>query len=145
MKQILIVLALVLSSVAAADSIKLYETRYDSSTDYTPEFQVNKDLGRAWVNVAEAESWGDSIHYSDNRVKVEGLSYNAADKTIVLERDGQLIVCAEIYNRRFVIDVGGSIRMKKPCSFSQKKVRVYVDNGFEIRTKTMLQVFLNVE
>ncbi len=145
MKQILIVLALILSSVASADSIKLFETRYDTSTDYTAEFQVNKELGRAWVNVSEAESWGDNTSYTDNRVKVEGLSYNAADKTIVLERDGQLIVCAEIYNRRFVIDVGGSIRMTKRCSFSQKKVTVQVDNGYEVYNVKMLQVFLNVE
>lgn len=144
MKQILIVLALVLSSIASADSIKVFETRYDYS-DYTPEFQINKSLGRAWVNVVEAESTGDSTYYHDNRVLVEGLSYNAADRTIVLERDGQLVVCAELYNRRFILDGGNSIRLTKSCSFSQKIVKVQFDNGFEIRTKKMLQVFLNVE
>jgi hypothetical protein len=145
MKQILIVLALVLSAAASADSVLLFETRYDSATDYLPEFQINKDLGRAWVNVVEAEWNGDSSNYTDNRVKVEGLSYRAEDKKIVLERDGQEIVCAEIYNRRFILDGGRSIRLTDRCSFSQKKVKVQVDNGYEIRTKTMMQVYLNVE
>lgn len=145
MKQILIVLALVLSTVASAESILLLETRYDRSTDYLPEFQVNKELGRAWVNVVEAEFNGDSSYYTDNRVKVPGMSYNAADKSIVIERDGEVIKCAEIYNRRFVIDIGGSIRLTKRCTFSQKKMTVAVDNGYEIYNVKMVQVYLNVE
>lgn len=145
MKQILIVLALVLSSVASAESIKLLEARYDSDTEYLPEFQVNKSLGRAWVNVVESEWNGDSSYYTDNRVKVAGLSYDASDRTIVFEKNGERIVCAEFYNRRFVIDGGNSIRLTDRCSFSQEKVKVQVDNGFEIRTVKMVQVYLNVE
>ena len=145
MKQILIVLALVLSSVATADSILLLETRYDTSTDYLPEFQVNKGLGRAWVNVVEAEFNGDSSNYSDNRVKIEGMSYVAADRSIVIERNGEVIKCAELFNRRLILDGGNSIRLTKRCSFSQKKVTVAVDNGYEVRNVKMIQVFLNVE
>lgn len=145
MKQILIVLALVISSFASAESILLLETRYDSSTDYLPEFQVNKSLGRAWVNVVESEYRGDSSNYSDNRVLVAGMSYDATDKSIVVERNGERIVCAQLYNRRLVLDRGNSIRLTQRCSFSQKKVNVDVDNGFEIRTVKMMQVFLNVE
>jgi hypothetical protein len=145
MKQILIVFALVISSVASADTIKLFETRYDSSTEYSPEFQINKSLGRAWVNVAEAEYMGDSSYYRDNRVLVPGLSYDASERTIVFEKNGERIVCAELYNRRFVIDRGNSVRMTERCSFSQKKVTLPVDNGFEIRNVKMVQVFLNIE
>lgn len=145
MKQILIVLALVLSSVASAESILLLETRYDSSTDYLPEFQVNKELGRAWVNIVASEYVGDSSYYSDNRVKVPGMSYVAADKSIVVERNGEVVKCAEIYNRRFILDGGNSIRLTKNCSFSQKKVSVQVDNGYEVRTVKMVQVYLNVQ
>ncbi len=145
MKQILIVLALVLSSFASAESILLLETRYDSSTDYLPEFQMNKSLGRAWVNVVEAVYNGDSTNYTDNRVKIPGMSYVAADRSIVIERNGEVIKCAELYNRRFILDGGNSIRLTDRCSFSQQKVKVQVDNGYEVRTVKMMQVFLNVE
>lgn len=145
MKQILIVLALMLSTFASAESIKLLEARYDRSVTYMPEFQINKSLGRAWVNVVEADHDGDGSHYSDNRVLVPGLSYDATERVIVFEKDGARIVCAELFNRRFVIDGGDSQRLTKRCTFSNKTLEVDDDNGFEIRTVKIVQIFLNVE
>lgn len=146
MKKFIALFALVLSTVAGADSIKIYETRSTGIDELLPEFQINKELGRAWVNVVERQFWGDESSYTDNRVKVEGLSYDTTDKVVIFEKeDGERVVCSKLYNRRWVIDIGGSLNDTGACQFTVKKVKVDIDNGYEINRVTMLQVFLNVE
>ena len=146
MKKFIALFALVLSTVAAADSIKIYETQSTGIDSLLPEFEINKELGRAWVNVVERQFWGDESTYHDNLVKVEGLSYDTTEKVVVFEKeDGERVVCSKLYNRRWVIDIGGSLNDTGACTFEVKKVKVNVDNGFEVSKVTMLQVFLNVE
>lgn len=145
MKKIIALIAFVISTVAAAESTLIFETKNYANYDVTTEFQVNEKLGRAWVNVELAEYWGDSTTYDDNRVKIEGLSFDVATKTIVLEKDGEQIVCGSMYNRRWVIDGGRSIRNSGKCTFSVKKIKKQFDNGFEVYYVPMIQVFLNVE
>jgi hypothetical protein len=145
MKKFIAILALAFSAVAFADSSVIFETENYSNYDVYPEFQVNKELGRAWVNVVLSEYVGDSSNYYDNRVKIPGLSYKAETKEIVLEKDGQEIVCGKIINRRWVIDIGGSVKESGRCKFTTKKVKVVRDNGFETYKVPMLQVSLNVE
>lgn len=145
MKKFIAILALALSTVAAADSTLIFETKNYSNLDVLPEFQINRELGRAWVNVVVSEYSGDSSNYTDNRVQIEGMSFNEADKTIVIEKNGESIVCGTLYNRRWVIDFGGSIRASKRCTFSVKKIKVTEDNGFETYKVPMIQVYLNVQ
>ncbi len=144
MKKFIALFALVLSTVAAAESTMIFETQ-NTYADVEASFEVNKDLGRAWVNVVLSETSGDSTTYQDNRVKIEGLSYDVASKNIILQKDGQEIICGNVYNRRWVIDFGGSVRNSDRCSFTVKKAKKQIDNGFEIYTVRILQVFMNVE
>lgn len=146
MKKLIAVIALVFSAVAIADSAMIYETRASGVDELLPEFEINKELGRAWVNVVERQYWGDDSTYHDNRVLVEGLSYDANEKVVIFEKaDGERVVCSKHYNRRWVIDIGGSLNDTGKCKFSVKSHIVEVDNGFEINKVKMLQVFLNVE
>ncbi len=145
MKQMLIVLALVFSTLAVADSKMIFETRDYYRYEAMPKFEFNESLGRAWVNVEIAENWGDDTSFYDNRVKIEGMSFNAADRTIVLERNGEEIICASLYNRRYVIDGGRSIRNSGRCTFSVKKETIEVDNGFEINRVRVLRVYMTVK
>lgn len=141
-------IALTVSGMAAADSTKIFEMRNYRylDKDVSTTFQVNTELGRAWVNVELTDRGIDDVTYDDHRVKVEGLSLNAEKTAIVLEKDGALVECATvtpkrgILNRRLVV-----IRPTGLCTFTAKTVKVDVDNGFEIRKVPMLQVFLNVE
>jgi hypothetical protein len=112
MKNLILSLGLTFSSIAAADSVKIFEVANNGvpKHDVSTSFEINEELGRAWVSVSLSESWGDDTTYNDTRVKVEGLSYDAETKSIVLNRHGETIVCGVIYNRRWVIDVGGSVR-----------------------------------
>ncbi len=145
MKKLIAILALIISTVAAAESTLIFETKNYSNYDVLPEFQINRELGRAWVNVVLSEYNGDSSYYTDNRVKIPGMSFNEADKTIVIEKNGETIVCGSLYNRRWVIDFGGSIRTTKRCTFSVKKIKVTEDNGYETYKVPMIQVYLNVQ
>ncbi len=145
MKKLIVLIALALSTVASAESLLIFETKNYSNYDVAPEFQINRELGRAWVNVVLSEYNGDSSTYTDNRIQIEGMSFNEADKTIVIEKNGETIVCGTLYNRRWVIDFGGSIRESKRCTFSVKKVKVTEDNGFETYKVPMIQVYLNVQ
>jgi hypothetical protein len=145
MKKLITLIALILSTAAFADSILVYETRDYSPMDVSPAFGVNKDLGRAWAVLTLTSGSGDSISFYDERVKIEGLSFDAAAKEIVLERNGERIVCGQMYNRRWILDGGRSIRMTERCSFSVKKEKIEIDNGFEIKKKSITRVYLNVE
>ncbi len=145
MKKFIALFALVLSTVAAAESTMIFEVNDDRYYDVAPEFEVNKDLGRAWVNVVLSETTGDSTFYVDNRVKIEGLSYDVASKNIILEKNGEEIVCGSMYNRRWVLDGGRSIRNSGRCKFSVKHAKKQIDNGFEVYSIRVIQVFLNVE
>ena len=145
MKKFIAMLALVLSTLAAAESTMIFEVNDGRYYDVAPEFEVNKDLSRAWVNVVLSEKTSDDMFYTDNRVKIEGLSYDVATKNIVLEKNGEEIICGSLYDRRWVIDGGRSIRKTGRCTFSVKNVKKAVDNGFEIYYVRMIQVFLNVE
>jgi hypothetical protein len=145
LKRLIAVFALALSTVAAAEPTLIFETKNHSDYGVETTFEVNKELGRAWVNVSLSESWGDDTTYDDTRVKVEGLSYDAETKSIVLNRNGETIVCGVIYNRRWVIDIGGSVRQTKRCTFTVKKFNVTEDDGFETYKVPMLQIFMNVQ
>ncbi|MFL5784083.1 MAG: hypothetical protein ACJ76H_05695 [Bacteriovoracaceae bacterium] len=145
MKKFIALITLVLSLSAFADSILVYETRDYSPMDIEASFGVNKDLGRAWAVMTLTQGSGDSISFWDERVKVEGLSFNAETKEIVLERNGEQVVCGQMYNRRWILDGGRSIRMTPRCSFAIKKEKIEIDNGFEIKKKSITRVYLNVE
>ena len=146
MKKLIALIALMFSTVAAANSVLIFETRASGIDELLPEFEINKSLGRAWVNVVERQYWGDSSTYQDNRVLVEGLSFDMDEKVVTFEKeDGERVVCSKLYNRRWVIDIGGSLNDTGRCKFSVKNHAIEIDNGFEIRKVKMLQVFLNVE
>jgi hypothetical protein len=118
-----------------------------SRMDANAHFEINKELNRAWVNVVLSE-WGgggDSVSYEEYRVKIEGLSYDPLEKQIILERNGERIICGKIYNRRFVIDQGRSIKLTNRCKFEAKFMVDKVDDGFEIKDVDMVRVYMTVE
>ncbi|MES2527989.1 MAG: hypothetical protein V4598_12925 [Bdellovibrionota bacterium] len=148
MKNLLLSLALTFSSVAAADSAKIFEVRNwgASQHDVTTTFQVNEELGRAWVNVSIADRSFEDTTYDDHRVKLAGLSLNAEKTAVVLEQDGALVDCATVTPKRGIFGRRNLIiRSTGRCTFEPKVASVEVDNGFEIRKVRVLQVFMNVQ
>ncbi len=138
----MILLSLVLSLGLQAKSIKIYQD-YKSGDHSSAVFEINKDLGRAWVKLTET-TYGDDGGDTKTRIKVSGLSFDKERSVIVLENEGQLVDCAEVY------ETGRSIfRMTKirnlNCSLKTQVVKIDVDNGFEIKKVYQLQVILEVE
>lgn len=130
MKLIALLFALTLTTVAHAESFDIFEAQYNGRTpSVTVEFAANKQLGRAWVEINVDNSDADSsLGNDDYRTKVEGLSYDAATKSIMLERDGQLIECAKWKNGGFF-----GLDGFKPtgCKFSHRLIKKTIDDGFD--------------
>lgn len=135
----LIALTLLLTFNAFSAEILLKTFRYDSDVDYSPEFKVNKELQRAWVNVVEEDNsdWEDTW-YDDNFVKVEGLKLVGSD---IVYND---TTCATIYTRGRWIFRGDVIKMTPDCRFTQKTVVENVDDGYYVRRVKKVQVYLSV-
>lgn len=147
MKNFIFSLALTFSSIAAADSVKIFEIRNHGvpTHDVSANFEVNEELGRAWVNVTLADQRFDDTSYDNYRVKVAGLSMNFEKTAIVLEQDGALIDCATVTPKSGVFGRKLIIRPTGLCTFEKKIAHEAVDNGFEIRKFRTIQVYLNVQ
>ncbi len=147
MKNLILSLALTFSSIAAADSVKIFEVRNHGvpKHDVSTSFKVNSELGRAWVEVTLADTRFEDTSYDHHRVKVAGLSMNAENTAIVLEQDGALVDCATVTPKRGLLGRTLIIKPTGRCTFETKIAQVEVDNGFEIRKQRMIQVYMNVQ
>lgn len=135
-----------LSSLANAESIKLMEFKSDRDIElYQTSFEVNKKLKRAWVNVVLTDSSFNELNYSDKRVQVPGLSYDAELNGVVYDNGHEVIVCGTFYNSRWSIDGGMSFRSTGRCEFSSGELNRKIDDGYHIRDVKMVEVYLNVE
>lgn len=134
------------SLVASADVIKLTEFKNNRDLElYRTTFRVNKELGRAWMEVTISDYKFDELHYSDVRVKIPGLSYNAEINGVVYNKNGEEIVCGTFYNARWTIDRGMSFKATGRCNVSTNNYSKKVDDGFEIKTVKMTEVLLTIE
>lgn len=147
MKKLFAILALSLSTFAAADSVMIFQTNdnYTLLSNVTNTFQINPDLGRAWVNVSIATNEGDSTFYDDTRVKVEGLSMNAEKTAVVYAKDGKVTECATVTKKRGIFGTNLIIRPTGACKLVSKEAKITVDNGFEVYQQAVIQVYLIVE
>ncbi len=134
MKKFLVSL-LVLASfnvLAEVKTIQLEKTLSGYYSNMQGEFAINSELGRAWVvvrgNFSDPESSSDEY-----RIKIEGLSYNTATKQVVYTNGDKTAVCANIKITRVFKDE--VIKQTEACTFTERTVKVQVDDGFEIKTK----------
>jgi hypothetical protein len=128
MKKFLIAFLAIISFSALAGEITLYNKPTSETRDFSFngfEFGINKDLGRAWVIIKLSELGDGPVAY-DERVKVEGLSYNPTSQEVLLDVEGTQIVCAKVKYNFF------GTRIKKTCRFTFKKnyYTKELDNGY---------------
>ena len=140
--KMLISLMLSLTAFSAlAGEIKIFDRptyEFSQVSNIRPEFAINADLGRAWVNLRFDEV-GDGPAYYDERVQVEGLSYNSTTNQIILDAEGTQTVCANVKINFF----GTHIKNTGKCTFAKKHYNVKVDNGYEVETVQKLKITLN--
>lgn len=144
MKAVFLVLTVLLSFSASAGEIFIKEfpdVDLWGGAHISSEFEVNKELGRAWVKVSVSRD-GDANEY---RVKIPGLTYNSATAAIEYEVDGQLVECAHIKVKGRGIFKNEMMKATERCEFIEKDIKRSYDDGFEIKTRRWTQVFLSVE
>lgn len=145
MKALILFWGLCLTTVVAAETILVLEAPAGSHSEYSASFDVNKKLGRAWAVITETSYTFGDAHYTDKRVLVPGLSYDQATREVIYTLGNERIVCSNLYNQRWVIDIGGSLHDTGRCRFEIKTLKMQKDDGFEIQTSKAVQVNLIIE
>lgn len=145
MKKLALSLCLLAMGAAHASDVVVLETPdFFSHEEAKARFEVNKEMGRAWV-VMEIKEHGQGRR-SEQRTRsirelVPGLSYDASTRTIVFDKDGALHDCAKVTTRGRSIFRYDKITPLN-CSLTVRKVRKAVDDGFRIRHRSVLQAVL---
>jgi hypothetical protein len=144
MKVLFLILTLSLSLPAMADKILVKSfSQYElwGRGSASPAFQVNPELGRAWVEITVYKG-EDS---DEMRIKMDGLSYDHLTETINLDYQGKITTCAvnklvgrSIFRQRI-------IKMTPACEFQGKWRDVTYDDGFEIKKTRRYDIFLVVK
>ena len=143
MRLLFIVLSLL--STAFASEIPVLEMNERDLRNVSTVFEVNRDLGRAWVTVkiTEPRRRDEPRRMETHRTLVEGLAFDTERGVITLDHGGQQIECATAIERgRFIFRHTRITNTN--CSFRSQIVTKEIDTGFEIIRKKRLQVFLVV-
>lgn len=140
MKSIIAILLLTTGLNASAEMIRLYST-WDTWGELTPSFEINAELGRAWVNIEIDSSPNDPDSSPwDERIKVDGLFYDQTTKEIVYsDEKGDEFVCAKTRTRGRGIFKNTRIVKTNTCTFKITKEVRSIDDGFHF-TKRKYQV-----
>ena len=138
----LIIMSLVLLSMNAfATDIKLLNSQIrpdDYEIFISGHFEINKELGRAWVELGFSTGDAES-HTMPVRVKVPGLIYDKQTGEVVLETSSGRVICAK--EKKFL--GMKTLKETKECSFVQKKYTTTYDDGFEIKEIQNRTIFLH--
>jgi len=143
MKSLLLSMLLMASLSASAKSIELYST-WDTTADINPTFDINAELGRAWVNLEIDDSPSDLDSSSwDERIKVDGLSYDNDTKEIIYtDENGDVAVCANTRTRGRGIFRNTRLLSTKTCKFKKGTKVKMVDDGYHIRKRVYQTISL---
>jgi hypothetical protein len=149
MKKLVVMLSLAIATAVNAGEIKLKEfSQFElwGNPSVGQEFQINEELGRAWVSIKVTISDPDGGGSTDEyRVKVPGLSYDKATSSINIDFEGKITECAvqktlgrSIFRRKEIV-------MTSSCKLEGRWRAVTYDDGFEIKKTSKYEVFLIVE
>ena len=145
MKKLALSLCLLVAGAAqAADVVVLETPDFFIHGEAKAHFEVNKELGRAWVvmDITEFRRGPRNEQRTRSiREKVPGLSYDANTRTIVYDKDGALHECAKVTTRGRSIFRYDKITPLN-CSLKVKKAKKAYDDGFRVRHQTVMQAVL---
>ncbi len=144
MKATTIALGLIfsLTSLAAEVPVMTIHNNVPSLHMVMSDFRINKDLGRAWVEtiIDTRSNADDSTSVDSYREKVEGLSFDQNTSEIILDVEGQRVVCATVRTVGRSIFRHDKIKKTGNCMFSHVKQSAVRDNGFETYRITQVKV-----
>lgn len=99
------------------------------------EFVINRELGRAAVEITFAQDYGDDYWYRTERVLIEGLSYDLKAEQVVYNG----IVCAQ---RKTTLKIFSYLDETGNCLFEIDEYQILADDGWNIKKKNAISVKL---
>lgn len=141
MKSLFLTLSLIISSLTFAAEVKIYEAPAWRGDTADVTFGFNEKLGRVWVEMNISDRYDAEDSGTNHRTLVEGLTYDENAKAAYLDIEGQLVECA-VVKQRGVLVFRHNYLKATGCGFKSKLVTKMVDNGFEIKKKTFLEVYI---
>jgi hypothetical protein len=144
MKTTALILASLLAYAANAAEVKVLSVQNDvySLNSVSSEFQINKDMGRAWVEttIDTRSSADDSIGLDTYRGKADALTFDMNSSEIVLDVEGARVVCATVRSVGRGPFRHDKISMTGNCNFKAAKSVVVEDNGYETYRRQVVNV-----
>lgn len=127
------------AQLASAQSILLVEAPMEDATEVTTKFEVNREQGRAWIQIDFFDASNEITSPSKSvRKAVEGLSYDPSTKRVVHRIGADTIVCAEDAQFMWMT----FLRPTGNCSIRVVTEERVADDGFETSTQRIARVFL---
>lgn len=141
MKSLAVTLFLLFSSLAFSAEVKIYDAPAWKGDSVEATFGLNEKLGRVWVEMTISDRFDSEDTGDFHRTLVQGLSYDVNARAAYLDIEGQLVECAVVKQRGVLIFRHNYLK-STGCGFKSKLVTKMVDNGFEIKKRTFLEVYL---
>lgn len=140
MKSLLMGFGLALSLNAMASTVTVLDMPQGRERFHSANFVVNTETENVWVRVKTKFRRMGELDYRTRDVSLEGVSYDAATKSVLLVNDGQLVDCGTVVNRRIIIRFN-EVQLNGNCTFEFKYVKVNLDNGnYVLRSLVNLKV-----
>ena len=128
--------------VANAEQVIVYEAVGGSSQLVSASFAVNRELGRAWVNVqVQSGPSSEPAFYPPIEKQVDGLYYDSARKQVLYRTATGPIVCAEDATALWATYLKSTANCRLIPITEQRKI----DDGFDVREQTVARVVFDVQ
>ena len=145
MKVIFLLVSVLLSQGAFAEKLLVYKKTH-AREKVVLSYEVEKDLGRAWVEIElYTDTYGEDEWSKKLRTKVEGLSYNPELKAIEYQKaNGETVVCANIKTKKMLGFYYDSKKSTGNCKLSFDYNVEQIDDGYSVRKASVLNVYFEV-
>jgi hypothetical protein len=150
-KIFVLLVAFIATSAFSKDVLVRKQKKFYDDYDFRGSFQVNADLGRAWVYLEGWDNSGDPDwdNSFDEKVKIEGLFFDQESQNIMYKDAEVNTVCATTYTKtrrvfgrqyvtRFITPTGN-------CTFETKMSSELYDDGFNQFNVSYYNVFMVVK
>ena len=131
-----------LATSANADYVIVDESvGCNTEVRFQPHFKIDRELGRAWVEVDLRNYIGE---FHTLRAQVPALSFEKESNQVVLDVDGQQVVCAKGEGSTWSRSLGDDIVATGNCPFKISYEMRTVDDGYRPKQLRFLHVEMTV-
>ena len=131
--------------VAHAAPVTVYEAPItDRNQQVSAAFDVNRELGRAWIDVQIQSEDVVGEEPPDQQIimrQVDGLSYDPVRKQVLYQTAGGTTVCAE--DASFLWTT--YLKSTGQCQLTPRTEQRKMDDGFNIRERTVAKVVFEAQ